>query len=116
MADILNTQQFPNVVLTITNAAGQPATVDGVPVWASSDATVVTVVASADGMGAVVSAVAPGTARITVSADADMGAGTITITGVSEDINVTLDPAQRASIMSLNLGTAAPKTPANPTP
>lgn len=111
MATLLNTQEFPGVLLTITDAAGQPAKVDGVPVWASSDATVVTVVATADGMGAVIAAVAPGgPARVTVTADADLGPGTTTITGVSEDITVTLDPAQLASVMTLNLGTAAPKT------
>ena len=110
MAELTTAQQFPNVVLTITNAAGQPAPVDGVPVWASSDETVVTVVAAADGMSAVVSSVAPGgPARVTVTADADTGTAVSTITGVTEDIMVTLDPAQMASVMTLDLGTAAPK-------
>lgn len=110
MATLLNTQQFASVQLSITNAAGQPASVDGAPVWASSDATVLTVVAAADGMSADVLAVAPGgPARITVTADADLGPGVTTITGVSEDITVTLDPAQQASVMTLNLGTAVPK-------
>lgn len=110
MASLLNTQQAP-VTLSITNAAGQPAPVDGVPVWASSDETVVTVVAAADGMSANVLAGAPGgPARITVTADADMGAGVVTLQGVSEDIDVTLDPAQTASVMTLTLGPAVPKT------
>jgi hypothetical protein len=110
MADLLTSQEFPSVTLTITNAAGQPAAVDGVPVWATSDATIVSVVAAADGMSAVVAAVAPGgPARITVTADADLGTGVQTITGVSEDINVAQDPAQLASVMTLSLGTAAPK-------
>lgn len=108
MANAFNTQQF-NATLAITNAAGGAATVDGVPVWASSDETVVTVTAAADGMSAVIPCVAPGTARITVTADADMGAGTTTITGVSEDIVVTTDPANAASIVTLNLGAAVPK-------
>lgn len=110
MASLLTSQEFPSVTLTITNAAGQPAPVDGVPVWATSDATVISVVAAADGMSAVVAAVAPGgPARITVTADADLGAGVSTITGVSEDITVTQDPAQLASIMTLTLGNPAPK-------
>ena len=108
MADALNTQQF-NAALSITNAAGQPAPVDGVPVWASSDETVLAVTAAADGMSAVVACVAPGTARVTVNADADMGAGTVNITGVSEDINVTVDPANQASIVSITLGAPVPK-------
>lgn len=108
MAVALNTQQF-NVVLAITNSAGAPATVDGVPVWASSDETVVAVTADATGMAATAPCVAPGTARLTVTADADLGAGIVTITGVSEDITVTLDPAQQASIVTLSLGTAVPR-------
>ncbi len=109
MADINTDQNYPNVALTITNAKGNPAAVDGIPVWASSDATVLAVTPSDDGMSAVVDTVAPGTARITVTADADLGPGTTTITGVSEDVNVTLGPSSQASIMTLNLGTATAK-------
>jgi len=110
MADINTSQQF-NVTLAITNANGDPAPVDGIPVWASSDETVMQVVAAADGMSAIAPAIAPGTARITVTADADVGSGTTTITGVSEDINVTIDPNQQASIMTLTLGAPVPKAP-----
>ena len=109
MADAFNTQQF-NATLSITNAAGQSASVDGVPVWVSFDETVLAVTAGADGMTAVVACVAPGTGRVTVTADADLGAGTVTITGVSEDINVTVDPANQASIVSITLGAPVPKT------
>lgn len=110
MATAFNTEQF-DATLVITNAAGQPAPVQGAPVWATSDATIVTVTAAADGMSAIIPCVAPGTARITVTADADLGAGTVTITGVSEDIVVTVDPANAASILTLNLGPAVAKTP-----
>ncbi len=110
MADITTDQNYPSVVLSIADAQGRPANVDGVPVWASSDETVLRVTASADGMGAVVDTVAPGgPARITVTADADLGAGVITLTGVSEDVNVTQGTAHQASTMTLNLGTATDK-------
>ncbi len=109
MADIFTTQNFPNVTLAITNSAGNPAAVDGVPVWASSDETILTVLAAPDGMSAIVDTVAPGIARISVSADADLGAGVVPLTGVSEDVNVTLDPAQQASVMTLSLGAPAAK-------
>lgn len=109
MATINTDQKFPSVALTITNAKGDPVPVDGVPVWASSDSTVLSVSPAADGMSADVETVAPGTARITVSADADTGTGVSTITGVSEDIIVTLGPSSQASILSLNLGTPVPK-------
>lgn len=116
MADINNDQNFPSVVLTITDSHGQPAAVDGVPVWASSDETVLTAAASADGMSAVVDTVAPGVARISVSADADLGAGVVALTGVSEDVNVTLGPSHFASVMTLTLGAPADKVVPAPGP
>jgi hypothetical protein len=108
MADALNTQEY-HPTLVITNAAGAPAPVDGAPVWASSDETVISVVAAAGGMSAVAACVAPGVARLTASADADMGTGVTTLTIVSEDINVTLDPANQASVMTMTLGTPVAK-------
>lgn len=105
--DVTTDQRFPNVTLTITDSKGRPAAVDGVPVWASSDDTVLAVTPAADGMSAAVDTVAPGTARVTVSADADLGAGTVPITGVSEDVNVT--SGNVASVVSLSLGTPEDK-------
>lgn len=107
--DISTDQLFPNVALTITDKGGKPAKVDGVPVWASSDATVLAVTPAADGMSAVVDTVAVGTARVSVKADADMGAGVMEITGVSEDVNVTLGTAHQASMMVLSLGSPVDK-------
>lgn len=107
MASITTDDFFPSVVLSITDSKGRAAPVDGIPVWASSDDTVLSVAPAADGMSAVVSSVAAGTARITVTADADLGAGVTTITGVSEDVDVT--SGNVASVMALNLGTSQPK-------
>ena len=82
MASITTDQNYPNAALTITDSQGRAAVVDGVPTWASSDATVLKVTPAADGMSAVVDTVAPspldaaGTpvpSRITVTADADVG-------------------------------------------
>lgn len=109
MADINTDQRFDNVQLAITDSRGNPASVDGAPVWASSDETVLTVTPAADGMSAVVDSVAPGTARISVTADADMGAGTKTITGVSEDVNVTLGPSSQASNFVFTFGAPVDK-------
>jgi len=107
--DITTDQDLPNVSLTITNNRGQSAPVDGVPVWASSDETVIMVTPAADGMSASINTVANGTARVTVTADADVGGGTVTITGVSEDINVTVGPNSQASTMTLSLGAPVDK-------
>lgn len=111
MADINTDQNYPAVSLTITDSRGRPARVEGVPVWASSDETVLTVVAAPDGMSALVDTVAPGVARITITADADLDPGVTTdITVVSEDVNVTAGPSSAASIMTLNLGAPVDKT------
>ena len=109
MAAINTDQKYPNVVLAITDSQGRPASVDGVPVWASSDATVLTVSPAADGMSAVVDTVAPGTARITVSADADLGAGVSQLTGFTEDVVVTEGPSHTATLIALDLGAPVDK-------
>lgn len=109
MADINTDQRFDNVSLGITNSHGDPAPVDGVPHWASSDETVLAVTPSADGMSAMVDTVAPGTARVSVTADADLGAGTKTITGVSEDVNVTMGPSFQASNFVFTFGAPVDK-------
>jgi hypothetical protein len=109
MVDISTDQNFPNVTLSIVDSRGRPAVVQGPPVWASSDATILTVLAAADGMSAVVDTVAPGLARISVSADADLGEGVVEITGVSEDVNVTLGTSNMASAMTLTLGAPVDK-------
>lgn len=109
MADINTDQRFDNVALAITNSRGNPAQVDGVPVWASSDETVLAVTPADDGMSAMVDTVGPGTARISVTADADTGSGTKTITGVSEDVNVTLGPSSQASNFTFTFGAPVDK-------
>lgn len=112
MAETLTTRQrFADVQLGVFKADGvTPAPVDGVPVWASSDETVIKVTPSDDGMSAVIDSVAPGgPARITVSADADQGAGVVEITGVTDDITVVLDNRDQASVMTLTLGGATDK-------
>lgn len=76
---------------------GKPALVDGVPTWAGSDDTVVTVVAAADGMSAVATGVAPGTARVVVTADADLGSGVTNLTGTL-DFTITGGAAATISI------------------
>jgi hypothetical protein len=83
------------------DAAGNPAPVDGIPVWVSSDTAIVTVTAAPDGMTAVVEAVgALGTAQISVSADADMGGAVTTITALA-DIEVL---ASEATALGITFG------------
>lgn len=110
MANVTTDDQWLGVPLVIEDARGKPALVDGVPVYASSDATVLAVTPSADGMSVDIVTVAPGgPARVTVSADADRGAGNETITGVTEDIIVTQGVAGKASVLRLALPTPTQK-------
>lgn len=55
--------------VTELNAAGASVPIVGVPVWDSSDDATASVLASPDGLSAVVSSVAVGLATITVSVD-----------------------------------------------
>lgn len=99
MAFILSTVQKVALSVAFVDAAGNPAVVDGVPSWSSSDASVVAIEdVSPDGMSCFASTVGPlGTAQVSVSADADMGSGTRAVTGVL-DIEVQAAEAVSASI------------------
>jgi hypothetical protein len=98
MAFILTDVQKVTLSVQPVDAAGNPAALDGAPVWTSTDPSVLDVVASADGLSAVATAVGPlGTAQISVLADADLGAGVITITGVL-DVQVMASQAVSFSI------------------
>jgi hypothetical protein len=104
---IKDNQEF-DVAVTFQDAGGQPASVQGTPVWTSDNEAVLTVAPAADGLSAVVSAVGPvGTAQVSVSADADLGDGTTTITGVL-DVEVI---AGDATLIVLNPGPARDKAP-----
>lgn len=115
----MNTSQMIPVTLAFFLADGTtPAAVQaGSIVWATSDATVVTATpdatdASTGFISAVAVSVAP--ARVTFTADADLGAGVVTITGVTEDIDVTQDPATLAQSIRITLGAPVAKVPAGP--
>jgi hypothetical protein len=91
------------IVILDSQTPPQPAKVDGIPVYASSDETILTVASVADGMSGTVTTVSVGTARFTVTADADLGAGVTTITGTSEDVVVTQNPDTLASSFTITL-------------
>lgn len=64
------------------DAEGNPAKIDGVPAWSSSDDKIAAVTnVATDGLSASVMSIAPGSAQINVSGDADLGEGTKPITG-----------------------------------
>jgi hypothetical protein len=80
---VMTDSQKVALSITVVDAKGNPANVDGAPTWTSSDASVVTVAAAEDGLSAVATAVGPlGTAQVNVQADADLGEGSEAIAGV----------------------------------
>jgi hypothetical protein len=114
MADVTVTvlQNFPHASIKITDDAGNPARVDGVPVWSSSDESVLKAVAAADGMTALVDTVGPGVdAHVTATADADLGAGVVPLVVVFPTVTVL---AGTATVITGDLGTPADKAPTPP--
>jgi hypothetical protein len=90
---IKDRQQF-TVGIAPKSKAGNPAPVQGIPAWSSSDETVLLVTPAEDGMSAVVKAVGPtGAASVKVSADADLGEGVKTIEGI---LNVGVEAGEAA--------------------
>lgn len=79
----LTIDQQAVVRFRVTDRIGNPATVEGTPEWVIEDEAFATVTAAPDGMsGTVVAADAVGATTLTVTADADLGAGVVPIVGV----------------------------------
>ena len=104
MAVILTVTQMVNCRLQPVDAKGNPATLDGVPTWQSSDETIATVDVADDGLSAYVVAVGkPGTVQVSATGDADLDTGeTREITGVL-DVEVKAGEA-----VSMGMATDAP--------
>lgn len=97
---IITDSQQVDLAIKPVDKKGFPAQVDGVPVWATSDPTIATIEPSADGLSAVVkAATALGSVQISVSADADLGAGVETITGLL-DLEVAAGKAVSLAIIA----------------
>jgi len=82
MALILSNTQEVDLAIQPLDKRGRPAQVDGVPEWAASDPTKATLVVAEDGLSAVLKALDNGTIQVGVVADADLGEGVQTITGL----------------------------------
>jgi hypothetical protein len=99
---LTDSQQCP-VSVAFTDKKGNPALVEGAPVWASSDENVAKVTAAADGMSAVIVAGNIGTAQISVTADADLGAG---VTSLASVLDLTV---MAGAAVAANITTGAPE-------
>lgn len=99
---LTDTQEVAGTVAFV-DKAGNPALVDGAPVWASSDDTVLTAVAAADGLsGTFIATGKLGNAQGSVKADADLGTG-LTELVITQDFQVVASAAVAGTI---TLGTA----------
>jgi hypothetical protein len=79
---ILTDSQKVELTIAPVTAAGNPAPVDGVPEWGSSDETVLTVEPAADGMTCeAITTGKLGSAQVNVSADVEMDDGVTMLTG-----------------------------------
>ena len=104
MALLLTDVQKVSASVNPVDAAGNPGKIDGKPSWSSSDESIATVVASDDGLSAVITAAGPlGTVQIVVKADADLGEGVKEISGTL-DIEV-----QGSEAVSLSVAAGAPE-------
>ena len=100
-------QEVP-VNLKIVDIHGNPAPVDGTPAWSVSDPQILGVNVAPDGLSGVVYTLGKtGTAQVAVTADADLGAGVISIQGV---LDVTVGAGQ-AALVTLEPGTPVPHPP-----
>lgn len=79
---VLSAGRAKTVSLVLKDKFGNDASVDGAPVWASTNPDIATVTPSADGLSAtLVSSGRMGTAEVTVDLDADLGEGVRSLTG-----------------------------------
>lgn len=103
---VLADEQKVSVSLEPKTQAGNPARVDGIPTWEVSDANILDLVVSPDGLNAVVTAKGPlGKSQISVKADADLGEGLREITTIDE-VEVV---AAEAVTLGLKFGTPETK-------
>ncbi len=104
MAEVsLTSEQKVKVTLTPTTATGKPSSLDGAATFTveSGDATVENV----DDLSAYIISGTAGVSVISVSADADLGEGVVTIT---DSITVTVNDPLAANL-GLSIGQPEPK-------
>jgi hypothetical protein len=78
-------EQAVDLSIAFETAAGNPARVDGVPVWENSNPEVVDLIVAEDGLTASATSKGPlGLAQISVTADADLGEGVRPLTAIGE--------------------------------
>lgn len=85
----LSSSQEATLSIAPLDKKGNPASVDGTPIWLTDNTQVLALTPSDDGLSCKVAAVGPlGSALVSVTADADMGEGVKAIVGtLSVNVN-----------------------------
>jgi len=101
---LLTVTQKCSLTLDPRDAKGNPAPLDGAPMWSSSDTSIVTVQTSQNGLAAEVVAVGVvGNAQVNVTADARIGPDVVSISGTL-DVSVLAGEA-----VTLGISTGTPE-------
>lgn len=95
MSLILTDEQECELQIELLTAAGNPGKVDGVPVWSVSNPSVVSITVEDGGLKALISSAGLGECQVSVTVDADLGAGVRQVTGV---LDVSVQPAEVVSV------------------
>jgi hypothetical protein len=104
MAQINDSQKVLLTVKPLTSS-NKPAALNGVPFWSISDVNIATLDVSPDGLSAWVISNSPGSAVVTVAANADFSGGVREISA-SLDIQVTIT---EAATLEISVGTPVSK-------
>lgn len=98
MSQIITATQKFLASVSFVDAKGNPAVVEGAPVFAASDPAILSIVATASPNAVEVLAVGPvGTAQVSVTADADLGEGIKPVIGLL-DVQVVAGEAVSVAI------------------
>ena len=90
----INDSQKVKLALKPVTASGRPALVSGIPLW-SVDSSSVSLEVAPDGLSAYAFSVAPGNARVSAIANADLSGGTREI---SAFIDISVVPTEAISM------------------
>ena len=101
---ILTDEQECDLQIELLTAAGNPGKVDGVPIWSVSNPSVITLTVEDGGLKALVSSASLGTCQVSVTVDADLGAGVRQVTGV---LDISVQPAE---VVSVGVLSGTPRT------
>lgn len=103
---LLTTTQKVKLEVAPEDADGNPARIDGIPVWNVSDAAIGTLAAAPDGFSCYfLTTGVMGTVQVSVSADADLGAG---VRHISRTLDIMVEAGEAVSL-GIRVGTPEPR-------